>query len=448
MRTTPLVPALALAMALATSARADDTPKIPFEKYTLSNGLEVILVPDRTVPLVAVSIWYHVGAGDEEKGRSGFAHLFEHMMFQGAKHIGEDVHFKVLEAIGATGVNGSTNNDRTNYYEVVPSNHVETALWLEADRMGYLLDATTQKSLDNQRDVVKNERRQRYENVPYGLEGRTLSPNLYPEGHPYRYDPIGRHEDLTAASLDDVKAFFKKWYVPSNATLTVVGDFDVAEMKKMIDKWFGTFPKLPKPEHRVVLAPRFTQAKKLTVEDPLARLRRYRLSWHSPKIWAAGDAELDILAFVLGDGGTGRLYKRLVLETQLATGVNVYQQSQRFSSVFNIIVDIKSDADLAKVQQIVDEELERVRKEPVADKELRRAVVNIEAGYVRGLESLIGRAEMLQNYNDHLGRPDGFAEDLDRYRKATTAGVQKTAEKYLAPTARLEIVTLPKGGAK
>jgi zinc protease len=447
MRTT-FLPALALGMVLATVARADDLPKIPHEKYVLPNGLEVILVPDRSVPLVEVNLWYHVGSGDEDKGKSGFAHLFEHMMFQGAKHIGEDVHFKILEAIGGSGVNGSTNSDRTNYYQTIPSNHLETALWLESDRMGYLLETVTQKSLDNQRDVVKNERRQSYETRPYALEQLGVLQVLYPEGHPHRYSTIGRHEDLTAASLDDVKSFFKKWYVPSNATLVIAGDFDVAEGKKLVEKWFGSFPKLPKPVKKNALAPKITAAKTYSVEDPFARLRRYKLTWHSPKIYSPGDAELDILAFVLGAPGTGRLYRRLVLDTQLATNVAAYQVSQRQSSIFVVQVDLKPGSNLDEVKKIVDDEIGKVRTEPVTDKEIARARVNIESDFVWGLESLHGRVERLQAYNDSFGRPDGFAEDLARYRNATAAGLQKVAEKYLAPTARVESLTMPKGGAK
>jgi len=445
---THLVSALALAMVVASPALADDVPKVPFEKYTLPNGLEVILVVDRSVPLVAVDTWYHVGGGDEDPGRSGFAHLFEHMMFQGTKHTGEDVHFKILELIGASVIQGTTDNERTNYYQVVPAHQLETVLWLESDRMGYLLESATQKSLDNQRDVVKNERRQRVENIPYGLERQALVQALYPEGHPYRYDVIGKHEDLTAASLDDVKAFFKKWYVPSNATLCIVGDFDPAEVKKLVEKWYGSFPKLPKPQRKVSLAPRFTQPKQLTVEDPFARLRRYRVAWHSPKLYAAGDADLDVISFVLTNPGTGRLYKRLVLESQLATTVRSAQDSQMQSSTFSISVDLKPDADLAAAKKIVEEELDRVRKEPVSDGEIRRARTNIESGYIWGLESQIGRAERLQAYNQNLGKPDGFAEDLGRYANVTPATMQKVAEKYLAPTARVEVVTMPKGGAK
>ena len=449
-----------LALMLAASPRAwaeaDPIPKVQFTKYTLPNGLEVILIPDRTVPLVAVSVWYHVGGGDETPGKSGFAHLFEHMMFQGTKHTGEDVHFKILEEIGASNVNGTTNNGRTNYFEVVPSNHLETALWLESDRMGYMLETVTEKSLANQRDVVKNERRQRIDTAPYGKENMATYEQLYPEGHPYRYNVIGRFEDLTAASLDDVKGFFRTWYVPSNATLTLAGDFDEAEAKKAIDKWFAGFPKLPKPKRSAALAAPPKQPKQIVVKDEFARLKRVRYAWHTPKLYAPGDAELDLAAYALGDAGTGRLYRKLVLDKQLAARVTVYQESQDLSSAFHIIADLKEGSDVAAVKQIIEEEIGRLAKEPMSDKELGRGRLAMEVRFVWGLEPLLGRTETLQGYNHSFGDPDGFARDLNRYRQATAAGVQAAVAKYLAPNARVEVVTEPgapaaapaKGGAK
>ncbi|HGG57714.1 MAG TPA: insulinase family protein, partial [Nannocystis exedens] len=267
---------------LAEAAKPEaPTVNIDFKRYTLANGLEVILHQDRSSPQVAVNVWYHVGSGNEVPGRSGFAHLFEHMMFQGAKHIGEDVHFDILREIGGTGVNGTTNSDRTNYYEIVPAHHLETALWLESDRMGYLLDLLNQKSLDNQKEVVRNERRQRYDNVPYGLDRFAVAAALYPEGHPYRYLTIGRHEDLEAAKLVDVRAFFKQWYVPSNATLTLAGDFDIHQAKAMVDKWFGSFPTLPRPEVVPVQATPLTADVRQEIRDPFARMVRVHYAWHS-----------------------------------------------------------------------------------------------------------------------------------------------------------------------
>ena len=437
------VPAVAMPPPVPAAAQpAADVPQLPHEKYVLPSGLEVILHPDRTVPLVAVNVWYHVGSGDEVVGRSGFAHLFEHMMFQGAKHIGEDVHFDVLRKAGASSINGTTNTDRTNYFEVVPSHQMETALWLESDRMGWLLDMLTQKSLDNQREVVRNERRLRYDNVPYGNERFALSAALYPEGHPYRYMTIGLHEDLERASLPDVKEFFRRWYVPSNATLTLAGDFDPTEAKALVAKWFGTFPATPRPQRKVVPAPQ-VKATRVTVQDPFARLRRLHLAWHSPAMHQPGDAELDLLAHALGHHGTGRLYRKLVHEKQVAQAVAAMQQSQQMSSLFHVIVDLRPEADLAEVTALVEAELEAIRTAPLTARELAQAVTDIESGFIWGLEGLMARAETLQAYNHYLGAPDGIAKDLARYRTATPEGIRAVVGRVLANASRIDVVTEP-----
>ncbi len=435
--------------ATATAAQAASTdPKIPFEKYTLDNGLEVILVQDNTVPLVAVSVWYHVGSGHETPGKSGFAHLFEHMLFQGSKNVGEDRHFDVLKQMGSSNVNGTTNPDRTNYFEVVPSNQLEAVLWLEADRMGFLLPMLTQKSLDNQIDVVRNERRQRYDNVPYGKARFELAAMLYPEGHPYRYLTIGKHEDLESASLDDVIQFYKTWYVPANATLAIAGDFDVAEAKRLVQTWFGGFPKSEKPPVVAVPAP-LAKAQRKEITDDFAKLRQLQYSWISPANVAEGDAELDLLATTLGGGEASRLYKLLVVEKQLAQSVMAYQWGQTFSGTFNIVVTLQGNADLAEVERLVEAEVERVRKEAITERELRRAVTSVEAGAIYGLESLLGRAERLQSFNHFYGDPDRITFDLDRYRNATAAGVQDWAQRVLDPAHRVLLVVQPAtGGAK
>lgn len=427
------------------AAAAEPAPKIPHQRYVLPSGMEVLLVEDRSTPLVAVDVWYHVGSGDEVPGRSGFAHLFEHMMFQGAKHIGEDVHFDILKKAGASQINGTTNTDRTNYFEQVPSHHLETALWLESDRMGWLLDLLNQKSLDNQREVVRNERRQRYDNVPYGLERFAVWRALYPEGHPYRHLTIGLHQDLERASVGDVRQFFQKWYVPSNATLCLAGDFDSAEAKKQIDKWFGGFPATPKPQRRQVAAPVLKAPVSEVLSDPLAKLERVHWAWHSPASYQPGDAELDLLANALGNGGTGRLYKRLVHQLQLAQSVAVYQQSAQLSSTFHVVVDLRPGVDRAKVLAVLAEELERAAKEPVTTKELARAVLEVESGFVWGLESLLSRCEVLQGYGHYLGKSDGIEQDLQRYRGATGDSVRAVVQQYLRADRRVEVISVPGG---
>jgi zinc protease len=441
-----LLLALAAIGVLASTARADD-PKITFEKYTLPNGLEVILAPDPSVPLVAVNVWYHVGSGDEVPGKSGFAHLFEHMMFQGSKNVGADRHFAILRKLGSDEVNGTTNADRTNYFEVVPADQLETGLWLESDRMGHLLDILDKDEMANQIDVVRNERRQRYDNVPYNKARFAMLAALYPEGHPYRYMTIGKHEDLVAASVGDVKSFFKTWYVPSNATLALVGDFDPAVARQLVDKWFGTFPQSVKPKVVKVPPPTVT-TQTVTVDDPFAKLRQVTFAWISPAQYAAGDAELDIAAAALTTEGTGRLYKSLVYDKQLAQSVFANQGSSMFSGVFTITVTLRSTSDLADVERIVADEVARLSSEPLAPKEIARVVAAQESSTIRRLEGLNARANTLQDYNHYLGDPDRITFDLDRYRTATPEQIRAAVARYLSPAHQVTVVTNPTGGAK
>ncbi len=435
-----LTPRTAAASAPSTPPAVD----VPFERYTLDNGLQVILHSDRSVPLVAVDVWYHVGSGDEEPGLSGFAHLFEHMMFQGAKHIGSDVHFDVLRKVGGTSVNGTTNKDRTNYFEVVPSHQIETALWLESDRMGYLLDLLNQEALDNQIDVVRNERRQRYDNVPFGQERFAVAAGLYPEGHPYRYLTIGKHEDLEGAKLSDVRAFFKRWYVPSNATLVLAGDFEMDDGKALVDKWFGSFPTFDAPDHTAPKLPTLSKTERTQLDDPFARYTRLHFAWHSPAKLAEGDAALSVLASVLGSSGWGRLYKRLVLGTEAAQRVSVYQSGYNFSGEFHVMVDVKPGEDLADVERIVTEELERAQREPISDVELRRVVNGVESGVVWGLEEVIGRAERLQFFNHYADDPGHTQAYLESFRALTPAAIVEHAGAVLGAP-RVEVVSYPSG---
>jgi predicted Zn-dependent peptidase len=447
MRATHLLAAAALVAALPARAYADD-PKIQFERYTLDNGLEVILAPDPSVPLVAVNIWYHVGSGYEVPGKSGFAHLFEHMLFQGSKNVGEDKHFDILKKIGADQINGTTNTDRTNYFELVPSNQLDVALWLESDRMSHLLEMLTKPSLDNQIDVVRNERRQSYDNQPYGKSRLALYDALYPEGHPYKYTTIGLHEDLAKASVDDVKNFYKTWYVPANATLCLSGDFDVATAKDQIKKWFGSFPKSDKPKVVPIAAPTVA-SKRIEVGDDFAKLRQITWAWQSPANFAPGDAELDVVADALTREGTGRLYRALVLDKQLAQSVRASQNGMGFSGIFTITVQLRSNADLALAEKIVAGELAKIRGENLSDREVARVVTEFEARSVYTLESLMGRANVLQTYNHYLGNPDSITWDLDRYRHTSPDKVRAAIDKWLSPDHVIELVTLPNAsGAK
>lgn len=428
------------------AAPSETSVEIPFERYELDNGLEVILHSDRKVPLVAVDVWYHVGSGDEEPGLSGFAHLFEHMMFQGAKHIGSDVHFDTLRKVGGTSVNGTTNKDRTNYFEVVPSHQIETALWLESDRMGYLLDLLNQEALDNQIEVVRNERRQRYDNVPFGGERFAVAAGLYPEGHPYRYLTIGKHEDLENAKLADVRAFFKQWYVPSNATLVLAGDFDLEEGKALVDKWFGSFPAFEQPRHTAPALRALSKTTRTELEDTFAKFTRLHLAWHSPARLDEGDAELSVVGRVLGASGWGRLYKRLVLGSEAAQRVSAYQSGNGFSGEFHIVVDVKPGHDVASVETVVREELRRITEEPISDVELRRVVNGFESGLVWGLEDVIGRAERLQFFNHYAGDPGYTDAYLQSFRELTPAEIRTQTEATLGAP-RVEVISRPAAGS-
>ncbi len=430
-----------LGLFLPGTAKADD-PVIPIESYRLDNGLQVILHQDKSVPLVAVNVWYHVGSGDETLGKSGFAHLFEHMLFQGSQHVGKDNHFSTLKNVGGQEVNGTTNTDRTNFFEVVPSNELETGLWLESDRMGYLLPMLDKTSLDNQIEVVRNERRQNYDNVPYGKTRFATAAALYPEGHPYRYLTIGKHEDLANASLDDVVGFYNTWYAPANATLVLAGDFDMQNAKDLVNKWFGSFPKTSQPEHVVPAFPE-PKATRVEVSDEFAKLRRIDYVWTTPAFYQEGDAELDVVGSVLGRTGTGRLYKALVHDKQLAQSVAAYQQSAMFSSTFTVSVMAKSDADLDEIEKTMKEEITKITAMPITEAEFNRSVVGVEANFIWGLEGLMARANTLQGFNHFLGNPSSITSDLDRYRKTSIAKIQAVAAKYLSPARRVEILTLP-----
>ena len=424
-----------------------DLPKLPFEKYALPNGLEVILHEDHRIPEVAVDVWYKVGSKDEADRRTGFAHLFEHVMFQGSKHVPEDKHFEYLQKAGVSNANGSTSQDRTNYFEVVPSNQLELALWLESDRMGFLLDRPGFKeTIDVQRDVVKNERRQRVENRPMGLVERVELEALYPPAHPYHHEVIGSMEDLTAASVDDVKGFFRTFYVPNNATLVIAGDFDREKTKALVEQYFAPIPRGgPVPRRPAVMPPvptPHTIAMEAKVQQP-----QLTLAFPTPANFAAGDRELDVLANVLGNGKSSRLYKKLVYDLKIAQAVSATQDSSMLASTFEITASPMPGHTLAELEAAIGEEIAKLQAAPVDVVELERAKNQIESGTVRSLEPLIARAERLQHYNYLVGDPGYLSEDLKAYRAVDAAGVQRAAQSYLKPGARVAIKVEPNPAA-
>jgi zinc protease len=419
---------------------------IPYEKYKLKNGMEVILSVDRKLPIVAVNLWYHVGAYHETAGRTGFAHLFEHMMFQGSKNVPDDVHISMLEQLGATDLNGTTNFDRTNYFETVPSNHLETALWLESDRMGFLLDKLTEEKLQTQKEVVKNERRQGTEAAPYGMAREKMWHTLFPLPHPYHGDVIGSMEDLDAATVEDVKNFFRKWYAPSNATLTIVGDFDSAKTKALVEKYFGSLPTASKPEKPQVAPVKLTGETVIRHDETVATLPMLTLAWHSPEYLTEGDATADMLSTVLATGKASRLYRRLVLEKQIAQSVEASQQSIGAQSVFTIEVVARPGISTDTLKKEVDAVLEEVRKNGVTAEELNRARTRYDTRMLSGLESVGGfggKADVLQNYNQFVGEPSYLAQDLARYQAVSQEDVKRYANEQLRPDARVVLHAVP-----
>jgi zinc protease len=448
-----LVAAIVLALglpALAQEAKplepGRESLAIPYEKYKLKNGLEVILSVDRKLPIVAVNLWYHVGAYHEVPGRTGFAHLFEHMMFQGSKNVADDVHISLLEQLGATDLNGTTDFDRTNYFETVPSNHLETALWLESDRMGYLVDTLTEQKLKTQREVVKNERRQGTEAAPYGLAEEELWHALFPLPHPYHGAVIGSMEDLDSANAEDVKSFFRKWYAPANATLAIVGDFDVAKTKALVEKYFGSLPSGPKPEKPQVAPVKLSRETVIRHDEKVATLPLLTLAWHSPAYLTEGDATADVLATVLATGKASRLYKRLVLDKQIAQSVEASQQSLGAQSVFTIEVVARPGVSTDTLKKEVDAILEEIRKSGITQEELTRARTRYDTRTLAGLESIGGfggKADVLQHFNQFVGEPSYLAQDLARYQAVSPEDVKRYANELLRPDARVVLHAVP-----
>ncbi len=421
---------------------------IPFERRTLDNGLDILVHQDRNCPIVAVNLWYHVGSKNEVPGRTGFAHLFEHLMFEGSQHY-DHGYFQPLQNAGAA-LNGSTNADRTNYWEVVPRNALELALWMESDRMGYLLPALTEAKFNNQRDVVLNERRQNYENRPYGLAGMALVSELYPPDHPYHWLTIGAAEDLQAASLDDVRAFFQRYYHPRNASLALAGDIDVDEAFRLGEAYFGSVPAGPEVGPVLPAAPAArVRETRLVLEDRIELPRLY-MAWHSPALFAGDDAELDLVADVLAGGKTSRLYRALVYEQRVATEVAASQNSREISGYFQVVATAAPGHTLSEVEAAITSEMERVRADGPTPAEIERGVAQAEAHFISRLQTVGGfggKSDQLNAYNVFLGDPSFFDRDLARYRAADAAGLTAAAGAWLRREMRVTLSVVPRGRA-
>jgi zinc protease len=444
--------AVLFVLALATPAIAQTPQKIeiPYTEFTLPDGLRVILHEDHSVPMVTVNMWYHVGSARERTGRTGFAHLFEHLMFMGSGHVKPGEFDEWLESAGGDN-NGSTENDRTNYWINVPANSLELALFLESDRMGYLLDSMTPKTVDAQRDVVKNERRQSVENRPYGMADVVLGEMLYPEGHPYHWPVIGYMDDLTAASYDDVVAFFKKYYAPSNASLVVAGDLNVAAARRLVEKWFSDVKPGPAPEPMTIPGVALTGLTKKTIADRV-QLPRLYLAWLTPRHFEPGDAALDMVADILAGSKNSRLYKRLVYDLQIAQDVSAFQGSQSLSSAFQLTATPRPGHTVAELQKVIDEEIQKLQREAPTAHELERAVNQVESSFFNRMERVGGfggKADQLNGYYTATGDPDYFNEDLARYRALSVTDISAAAAQFLPLDKRVELTVEPaKGGDK
>ena len=419
---------------------------IPYTRQTLDNGLDVLIHEDHGCPIVAVNLWYHVGSKNETPGRTGFAHLFEHLMFEGSKHYDKG-YFHPLQEAGAL-LNGSTNADRTNYWEVVPTNALELALWMESDRMGYLLPALTDAKFENQREVVLNERRQNYENRPYGFAGMAVMAALYPEDHPYHWMTIGAAQDIRAAHIDDVRAFFQTYYRPRNASLALAGDIDAGEAMELAARYFGELDAgdEPPPVLPPAVAP-VTVERRLFFEDRVELPRLY-ISWHSPSIFATDDAELDLVAEILASGKTSRLYRTLVYEERMATEVAASQSSRELGGYFQIIVTAAPGRTLTELAQAISDAIETLVVEGPTVPEMERCQAQAEANFIFRLQTVGGfggKSDQLNAYNTFVGDPGFFGRDLDRYRRVTAAAMQQVAREWLRPEQRVLLSVVPKG---
>jgi len=414
-----------------------DLPHLETQRRTLPCGLEVVVHKDDSVPQVAVSVWYRVGSSDERPERTGFAHLFEHLFKSSPERLGGHHHYDVLRRAGSTEANASTSPDRTAYHEVMPSHELELALWIESDRMGYFAADFDEARLVTQQSVVRSERRQRYEDVPYGAERFALAAALYPDTHPLRHLTIGRHDDIQAATVEDVLAFYRTWYVPANATLVIAGDVDDA-IDATVDRYFGTFPVSHRPT-RPTPPPLTTTPLVTTVTDKFAALPRIHRAWLGPAAFADDEPELDILTTAWSSVGTGALWRRLVYETQLAQRVSAWTTNGRLGGEVHVALDLRTGADPAAARAILDEECAK----GIDDRAIHRAVTRREAGAIWSLTGIARRTNILQRYVLYTNEPDGLAPELARYRAVTPASIDRALAHWLDPARMIEVETIP-----
>ncbi|MCW8811350.1 MAG: insulinase family protein [Ignavibacteriaceae bacterium] len=402
---------------------------IPYIRYSLPNGLEVILNKIKSVPLVAVNIWYKVGSANEVRGKTGLAHLFEHMMFQGSKNIPKEMHFRYIQEAGGT-LNASTSFDRTNFFEKLPSNELELSLWLESDRMGFFLNSLDQVKLDNQKSVVLNERLERYDNQPYGLAWEKLVSNLYPDEHPYSWPTIGFYNDIESYTIEDVRSFFKQYYSPANSTIVIAGNIDVNRTKLLIEKYFGEIKNNGTPSEIINKLPHLNENKMLVFEDNV-NLERIYLAWHSPKAFSKDDSALDILSDVLTGSKNARLTRKLVYELEIAQDINAMQFSGKYGGHFMIVATAKPGNSLDEIKKIIFDEISLLAEKNISAQELERSKNAITSNFIYSLQNIDTIADLMNLYNFYLGEPNSYNYDLNRYTSLDEENIKQTAKKYL-----------------
>lgn len=414
---------------------------LSYTKTKLKNGLEVIIHQDKSLPLVAVNIWYKVGSANEKPGKTGLAHLFEHMMFQGSENVAKEMHFKYIQEAGGI-LNGSTSFDRTNYYEKLPSNALEIALWLESDRMGFLLNALDESKFENQKSVVINERLERYDNQPYGLAWELIVKNLFPKGHPYSWPTIGFKEDIESFTLDDVISFFKLFYSPSNATLVIAGDVDIQEAINLVEKYFGEIPQYETPP--------FPQTENFSLTENLyvehkdnVQLPRLYLAFPTVKCYQPDDAEFEILSDILSGSKNSRLNKRLVFDEQIAQDVSAFQFSGKYGGMFIIVSTAKPGINLSELKKKIFEEISLIDSKGITEKEFLKTQNGIKSNFISALQNIDHIADHLNHYNFYLGEPNSFEFDINRYQSVKPDDNQRIAGKLLSKN-YLELNIIPK----
>ena len=406
-----------------------DLLNIPYMKFSLDNGLTVILYENVNSPLVVVNIWYKVGSANDAKGKTGLAHLFEHMMFQGSKNVAKEMHFRFIQEAGGT-LNASTSFDRTNYFEKLPANELELAIWLESDRMGFFLEALDQTKLDNQKSVVLNERLERYDNQPYGLAWEKLISNIYSNHHPYNWPTIGYYDDIASYTIDDLRQFFKQHYSPSNSTLVIAGNIETNRTISFVEKYFGEIKSNSKFSEIESHQSHFTENKKIIYEDSV-NLERLYLAWNSTTAFNEDDSALDVLSDVLTGSKNARLTKKLVHELEIAQDINSLQFSGKYGGHFMIVATAKPGKSLDEIKNIIFEEINLIGEKNLTDQEMEKSKNAIKSNFIYSLQNIDTIADLMNLYNFYLGEPNSFNFDLNRYTNLNKYDIQNAANTYL-----------------